>query len=198
MGDDRIISDILTPREAINRNDKRILGTVWKLVEEANVLITHNGARFDMKKLNARFWKNKFHRPSSYKMIDTLTSAKAAFGLTYNSADFIAKYLNLQEKLDTDFALWVACDHGDSEALKYMREYNEQDIRTQEEIYMNMREWIPNHPDMSVFASMDNVCPVCLGGNHEQIGFYMAKKLMYPEHRCSDCGSIWHDSKAKE
>lgn len=129
-------------------------------------------------------------------MIDTLVAAKSVFGLTYNSMDFIAEYVEMDRKLDTNFALWVACDNGDREALRYMREYNEQDIRTQESIYMEMREWIPNHPDMSVYARMDNVCPVCLSTNHERIGFYVAKKLRYNEHRCADCNAVWHDSNA--
>lgn len=196
LGDDRIISDILTPREAISRNDKRLLQKPWRLLEEADVIITHNGKRFDIRKLNARFWKNKYHKPASYKMIDTLVAAKSVFGLTYNSMDFIAEYVEMDRKLDTNFALWVACDNGDREALRYMREYNEQDIRTQESIYMEMREWIPNHPDMSVYARMDNVCPVCLSTNHERIGFYVAKKLRYNEHRCADCNAVWHDSNA--
>jgi len=191
-----ITSDILTPKEALKRDDKRILKTVWKLLEEANVIITHNGKRFDVRMLNARFWKNKFHKPSSYKVIDTLAAAKAVFGLTYNSMDYIAKYIGMQEKMDTNFALWVGCDNGDVDSLNYMLEYNDQDVRTQEEIYMEMREWIPNHPDMSVYAKLDNVCPVCLGTDHEEIGFYTAAKLQYKEHRCSECGSIWHDSKA--
>ncbi len=195
-GDDRILSDVLTSREAVTRNDKRILTNFWKLIDKADVVITHNGKRFDVRKLNARFWKNHIVKPSSYKVIDTLTSAKAVFGLTYNSMDFIAKYIGMQEKLETDFDLWKGCDNGNKEALQYMRDYNEQDIRVQEEVYTEMRGWIPNHPDMSVYASLTGVCPVCLDTNYEKIGLYTASKLQYPEYRCETCGGIWHDTKA--
>lgn len=194
--DDRIMSDILTPKEAVARNDKRILTNFWKLINMADVVITHNGKRFDIRKLNARFWKNHMPKPSSYKVIDTLTSAKAVFGLTYNSMDFIAKYIGMQEKLETDFDLWKGCDNGDKESLQYMREYNEQDIRVQEDVYTEMRGWIPNHPDMSVYANLTNVCPVCLGMDYKQVGLYTASKLRYAEYRCDGCGSVWHDSKA--
>ncbi len=195
LGDNKVLSDVLTPKEALARNDWRILQEVWKLMELAQVVITHNGKRFDMRKLNARFWKNKMTRPSSYKMVDTLVEAKKIFGLTYNSVAAIAKFIGAEEKLDTAFPLWIACDLGDAESLQYMREYNEQDVETQEEIYMEMRGWMEGHPDLRVYSKHEDVCPVCLQGNYEEIGTYVAKKKSYPEYRCSDCGSVWHGSK---
>jgi len=196
LGDDKIISDVLTPTEAQKRNDARILQGVWKLFESADVVVTHNGKRFDIKKLNARFWKNKMSRPSSYKVVDTLTSARSVFGLTYNSVAAIAKFIGADEKLDTAFGLWVACDMGDIESLQYMREYNEQDVETQEEIYMEMRGWIENHPDLRVYTNSSDACPVCLKTNHHKIGLYHANKNKYVEHRCDNCGTVWHDTKA--
>jgi RNase H-like protein len=198
IGSDKIISDILTPEEAINRDDKRLATGIWKLLEEAPIVITHNGKRFDIKKINARFWKNGLHKPSSYKVIDTLVAAKSSFGLTYNKLDFIAKYIGLQEKLETDFELWVRCDEGVKEALQYMREYNENDVIMQQDIYLNMREWIPNHPDLSVYGKLDNVCVICLGTDYKEIGLFTAKKQQYKEYRCSSCGSVFHDTKAVE
>lgn len=195
LGDDRIISDALTSKEAVNRDDSRLAKGIWKLMNEANVVIAHNGKRFDIRKLNTRFWKNGLHRPSSYRTIDTLTTAKSVFGLTYNKMDFIAKFIGADEKLDTNFDLWVGCHFGNKEALLEMKTYNEQDVYTLEQIYMQMREWIPNHPDFGVYAKIDDCCPVCLSHNHERIGTYTASKKQYPEHRCSSCGSIWHDSK---
>lgn len=195
MGDNRIISDILTPKEAITRDDKRLVTGFWNLLEDADVVVTHNGKRFDIKKLNTRFWKNGLHRPSSYKVIDTLTAAKSVFGLTYNKLDFIAKFIGAQEKLETEFELWAACDRGEDSALKYMREYNEQDAVIQEKIYLEMREWIPNHPDLGIYEKLEGVCPVCLSKSIKQIGLYTTNKKQYPEHRCSDCGSVWHDTK---
>jgi hypothetical protein len=197
LGDDRIISDVLTPKEAVNRDDKRLSTNLWKLIEEAQVVITHNGKRFDIRKMNTRFWKHGLNRPSSYKVIDTLVTAKAVFGLLYNSMSYIAEFKEADQKLDTEFALWIGCDNGNKDALIYMQTYNEQDVRTQEAIYMEMRGWMPNHPDLGVYQNLDGVCPVCLSGNKpKEIGFYVAKSNRYLEHRCLECGSIWHDTKA--
>lgn len=194
LGDDKVISEVLTPKEVLARDDSRILQNAWKLMETANVVVTHNGKRFDIKKLYARFWKHKIKKPSSFKLIDTLVSAKATFGLTYNSVSAIAKFIEAEEKLDTDFSLWVKCDSGDQQSLQYMREYNEQDVETQEEIYLSMRGWIENHPDLSLYTGQKNVCPVCLSSNHQEIGTYVGRGKLYREHRCDSCNAIWHDS----
>lgn len=193
---DKIISDILTTKEAINREDKRLATGIWKLLDKCQIAILHNGRRFDIRKINTRLWKHNLHRPSSYKVVDTLVAAKSVFGLTYNKLDFIAKFMGLQEKLETDFELWKRCDHGDKEALQYMRDYNENDVLMQEEIYLNMREWIPGHPSLAVYAGLENVCPICLSENYKEIGLYTANTLQYPEYRCSNCNSVFHDTKS--
>lgn len=196
LGDDRIMSDVLTSKEAKNRDDKRLVSSIYKLIDTANIVIAHNGKRFDIKKLNTRFWRHKLPRPSSYKVIDTLSVAKKEFSLTFNKQDFIAQFLEIQEKLDTNFQLWADCDDGNSEALKYMMEYNEQDVRMLEEIYMEMRGWISNHPDLRPYLIDKDVCPICGGKEYNEIGIFVAKSLRYVEYRCDSCKNIWHDSKA--
>lgn len=187
-----IISNVLTPKESIIRNDYRLSKEIWNLLELADVVIGFNSKRFDIKKINTRFLKNGLHKPSSYKHIDLITTAKSVFGLTYNKLDFIAKFLDLQRKLDTDFNLWEKCDEGDLNSLQKMRKYNEQDVIVQEEVYYALREWIPSHPDLSVLSKSENVCPICLSKNYKEIGLYTANTRQYPEFRCKACNSVWH------
>jgi DNA polymerase elongation subunit (family B) len=196
LHDDKIMSDVLTKREALTRNDERLVENFWLLLDEADVVIAHNGKRFDIKKINTRLWKHKLKKPSSYKVIDTLSAVKSVFSLNHNGQNAIAKFLQLQEKLDTDFALWEACDHGDTQALQYMSEYNGQDVRMLEEIYIEMRQLIPNHPDLRIYQGVTEGCPVCFSTEYQDAGFYVAKSKRYPEYRCDDCGSIWHGTKA--
>lgn len=198
LHDDKIMSDVLTKREALTRNDERLIENFWLLLNDADVVIAHNGKRFDIKKVNTRFWKHKMKKPSSYKVIDTLTAVKSVFSLNHNGQNAIAKFLEIDEKLNTDFALWRACDQGNVEALQYMVDYNEQDVRMLEEIYLSMREWIPNHPNLKVYQGVIEGCPVCLHDNYEDIGYYTADVNRYKEHRCLNCGNVWHDSKAQK
>jgi DNA polymerase elongation subunit (family B) len=194
MGSPNVISNVLSPKEAITRNDLGLAKELWNLLEEADILIGFNSKRFDIRKINARFWKHGLHKPSSYKHIDIIQTARSVFGLTYNKLDFIAKFLGVQSKLETDFELWKGCDIGDKESLQRMREYNEMDVLIQEEIYFDIREWIPNHINLGIFSRLENVCPICLSSNYKEIGIYVTNSEKYREFRCK-CGAVWHDRK---
>lgn len=194
LGDDKIISDVLSSKEAVARNDKRLVKDFWKLLDRADVIIGHNSKAFDIKKLNTRFMSNGLTPPSSYKHIDTFIAAKSAFGMTFNKQDYIAKYLGIHRKLHTDFQLWVDCDNGKKKALKQMRDYNENDVLMLEEIYLRIRPWISQHPNLATIAQVD-ACPSCLGNYHKS-GIYYANKKKYNEYRCSNCGAIFHSTKS--
>src|SRR5680860_822171 len=42
-----MMSDILTPKEIKDRDDSRICKSIWKLIDEASIIIAHNCNRFD-------------------------------------------------------------------------------------------------------------------------------------------------------
>ena len=194
LDDDRIITDILTPHEIPPRNDKRLCQHVWRLLDDADIVIAQNGRRFDLPKLNGRMWKHGMGPPASYKIVDTMDAAKRTFGLTYNSLDFLGEYLGAGRKLKTEFKLWADCDRVDKDALERMSEYNQQDVFLLEAVYNKMRPWIPAHPRMTVYDKVVGVCPVCFG-EYKTIGLYTAAKKQYPEHRCLKCQAVWHDTK---
>lgn len=198
VGDNKIISSVLTPEEAIKRDDRRLAIEIQALLDKAHTAITHNGKRFDIKKINTRLWKHKLQRPSDYKVIDTLVTAKQVFGLSYNSMDFIAEFVERDQKLDHAWGLWEGADHGDPQALHDILEYNDQDVRTQEQIYMEMRPWMPNHPNIAIIAGID-ACPICLNHKYHKLPeFYYTNKNKYKQYRCDGCGSIWHATKAEK
>jgi len=53
-----MMSDFVTPKEAVKRDDKRIMQSAHKLVTEADVIIGHNVKNFDMPRLKTRFFMN--------------------------------------------------------------------------------------------------------------------------------------------
>jgi predicted RNA-binding Zn-ribbon protein involved in translation (DUF1610 family) len=194
LNDIHMITDCLTPQEALDRDDKRITQSLWNLLDKANVVIVQNGRKFDIPKMNARFWKYEFPQPSSYKVIDTCDAAKRAFGMTYNSLDYLGEYLRIGRKIKTEFQLWVDCDLGDKKAIKIMQEYNEGDVLLLEDVYNKMKAWIPGHPKFTLYDKMFDKCPVCFG-EYEEIGVYSATQKQYKEYRCLECGVVFHDTK---
>lgn len=193
--DDKIYSDILTPKEAVVQNDERIVKSLWKLLDEADIVIGHNAASFDVRKMNARFLYHGLPPPSVYQVIDTKVAAKKMFYLPSNSQGFITQFLQLQEKLETDFDLWKRCRVGNKAALQEMHTYNVQDIAGLEEMYVTLRPWIPNHPNLSVYMTTEEAhCPKCQSKEIKMGGLYATPANLYRSFRCGSCGTIGRTS----
>lgn len=80
------------------RHDKAIIKGAWKLLDEADVIITQNGKRFDEKVLNSRFLKYEMGEPGTFQHIDTLKIMKSRFKLPSYSLGYITKFLGIEEK----------------------------------------------------------------------------------------------------
>jgi len=184
-----IMSDKLTPSEAIKHDDERIARSMWKLLNEADVIIAHNGNKFDIKKLNSRFIKYGMVPPDHYQSVDTLLIARSGFGFTSNKMDDLCAYFGLPRKVDTDFSLWIKCFNGDKESLNYMSTYCENDTSILEELYLKLRPWIKGHPNLNLWSEETvSVCPNC-GGSIEFTGNYYTPMNRYDSWRCDDCGA---------
>lgn len=164
--EDGIINDIVTPQEATDRNDERIMNPVWSLLNEADVVIGHNMNKFDRRKLNARFFIHKMLPPSQYKIIDTLIESRKAFAFASHKLDYISQLISNQEKIKTDISLWDGCEAGDPIELAKMQVYCDKDVYLLEDAYLEMRPWIRSHPNLALFVESDGkfapyICPVC-------------------------------------
>ena len=197
--EDEIFSDKLTPKEALGEDDKRISKTIWKLVDEADVIIAHNALKFDVKKLNSRFVINGLDAPMPYQVIDTLAHVKKRFSFSSNKLDYVNELLGLGQKMPTGgFKLWDGCMRGNQEALDKMELYNIGDVKILEETYLRIRSWIKPHPNLGLFVVDNaNACPAC---GSEKITFndkvYATTSNLYELFRCDDCGSIGREKKA--
>jgi len=112
--EEEILSDVVTPQEALDGDDRRILQSIWDIVNEADIIIGHNAARFDMRKLNARWWSYGFPPPLPYRIIDTLREAQKLAATSSHKQEYLTKLLGLPEKIKTEFSLWTRCMDGKS------------------------------------------------------------------------------------
>jgi len=188
--DSKVMSEIQTPEDAINREDKNILKGIWELIEQADIVIAHNGDKFDLKKLNTRFQMNGYTPPAPYQSIDTLKVAKRSFAFSSNRLDYLGKFMTNKGKIETNFKLWTDCLRGDKKALKEMLRYNEEDVRLLEEVYMELVPWIKSHPNVGIYNDGE-VCPSC-GSDDIQPngGYYTTMVNQYESYRCGNCGSL--------
>jgi len=188
--DTKKMSDVLTSEEAKNHDDRRIVEKIWGLLDDCDVVIAHNGNGFDIKRLNTRFLKHGFQPPSPYKQIDTLLVARSNFDFTSNKLDFINKFLGLRHKTDTGFDLWKRCFNGDEKALAEMLSYNVNDTDILEDLYVLLRPWMKNHPNLALYNEIEEYCcPNCGSIELESNGFYYGGSAKYESLRCS-CGAV--------
>tara|TARA_R100000656_G_scaffold5244_1_gene6890 strand:+ start:49 stop:939 length:891 start_codon:yes stop_codon:yes gene_type:complete len=185
--DENVQSDVVTPEESKNRDDKRILKSIHKLLDEADIVVGHNGDRFDLRKLRWRFISQGMAPPSPFKIIDTLKVARREFFAPSYKQDFLTKYFKLENKIQTDFQLWVDCEAGIPEKLEEMVEYNRHDVMGLEDLYLKIRPYIRNHPNLGVLME-DDICPTC-GSKHlqETSSVYLTSANKFPVYKCEKC-----------
>ena len=178
--------------KAGSENDEQLVKALWKLFDEADVLIAHNGDQFDIKKANARFAYYNLPPPSPYKTIDTKKVAKKYFNFTSNKLDDLGAYFGFGRKMvHTGFDLWKRCMAGDLKAWKKMVAYNKRDVVLLEKIYLHLRPWIQGHPNTAVLKGVSG-CPNCGGTHLQKRGTGINKTGTYIRYQCIDCAAWSH------
>jgi len=193
LGDETVFSEVLTSQEAIAEDDFRIVHSLWYTLDQADIIICHNGDAFDIPKINTRFVLHGLMPPSPYRTIDTLTIARQRFGFTSNKLDFLAKFFGYEGKASTTFSLWEDCMIGDNDALHYMDSYCKQDIITLEQVFMKLRPYAKGLPNLDMYQDAPvSACPVCGKQHLKEVPdkFFYTQAVKYQVYRCSDCGGL--------
>jgi DNA polymerase elongation subunit (family B) len=189
--EDEIIANVLTPKEATKKDDERIVREIWKLIDEADIVVTYNGDHFDFRKMNTRFVLYQLPPPSFYRSVDLYKVAKDNFSMTSNKLSFVNTFLGIEDKTHTTFDLWKRCWNGEQEALTELVNYNCNDSKITEMLYLKILPWIKNHPNIGLYNNEEtSVCSKCGGTIVWDGKFYYTQVAKYDTFRCSDCGSI--------
>ena len=177
-------------------NDKPLMKTLWALLDEADIIIAHNGDKFDLPKINTRFLTHGFRPPTPYKTVDTLKIARSNFAFDSNKLDDLGRYLKIGRKLPhTGFHLWQGCMLGDAESWKMMKEYNGHDVELLESVYMLLRPWDKKHP--AVNLGMAETCPKCGSTDVQKRGFSYTALSRAQRYQCQDCYGWFANSSKK-
>lgn len=171
-------------------DDTNVTRELRRLFNEADVVVAHNGNKFDQKKSQARMMLRGLEPPSPYKQIDTKVVAKRYAALTSNKLDDLGTYFGLGNKVQTGgFKLWTGCMAGDKKAWKKMKKYNKQDVVLLEKVYEKLRPWMANHPAMNIEVGNEGACPKCgVKGRMQRRGFSTTKTNKYQQYQCMACG----------
>lgn len=186
-----IESLVLTPEEVKEENDKRLTLKLWQLLEQADVVVTHNGDKFDLRRINTRFLKYGLGPVAPYKSVDTLKIAKKYFNISSNKLEYLATFFNIPGKLSSDFILWKECIEGNEEALAILDTYCKQDVNILEQIYFEMKPWIKEQPNLGLlFLDQIERCPSCGSTKLTYVGYAYTSVNRYRTYRCEMCHAI--------
>ena len=194
--DETVMGDVLTSTEAVLEDDKRIVTSLYNLINEADIIVAYNGRNFDIPYMNQRFLVYGFPPYVPVHVVDPYETAKSVFRFSSNKMDNIATQLGLQNKIKTDFLLWKRCLGGDAEALNEMLTYNKQDVVVLEEIYCRTLPWIKNHPNISNYMENKISCVKCGSENLVKLNrYFFTPSGRYELYRCKSCGAIFRGKK---
>lgn len=178
--------------------DKEVVQALRDAIAEADIVIHHNGDAFDLKKLNARMILHDippFPHPIS---IDTLKVARKEFKFTSNRLDYLGKALGCGGKITNKPGMWMEILKGDLSCIPLMLKYNKRDVTLLEEVYLKLRPYMRNHPDLNMFSrdASERFCSHCSSSNVQKRGYIRKKTGKYQRYQCQDCGAWSADGKA--
>lgn len=179
------------------------LRRVHSVMEQADIIVTHNGANADEPWLLADFTIPRKGAPGvkhfrrlpelpPYKTVDTLKvlRSKRYKGIDYKGLGAITEIIGIPTKTDVyDYRVMDAAVAGDVEARERLTEYCKGDVAAERFLYDWARPGIPNHPHLYVEGEGTLlVCNRC--GSSETIDTakrYMAQVMSYQMFRCANC-----------
>jgi hypothetical protein len=123
--------------------------------------------------------------------IDTLQLARKNFAFTTNRLNDICEFLGIGTKEETGgIDLWkaIVLDH-DPKAWKKMKKYNKHDVVLLEQLYLRLRPWAKNHPNLATIADRPKACPKC-GEQKGMVvrGYRHTAVSVRASYRCNACG----------
>jgi DNA polymerase elongation subunit (family B) len=180
-----------------NQCDKKLLQEFIPILNEADLIVAHNGDRFDLKWIKTRALKHDLPMLINYPQFDTLKVAKKKFYFNSNKLDYISEFLGFGNKKKTEPELWDKIIlNKDSDAMDEMVAYCNEDVALLEKVYDRLVEW--EYPKLHVGAlkALDHISSPITGGKNLELvkTSTTTKGTIKRIMRCKDTGRIFEFS----
>jgi hypothetical protein len=175
---------------------KAMLARLVNLVEEADAVVSYNGDKFDIPKINGELMVEGMGPLPPLTSIDLIKTVRK-LGLLSNRLEFVAIVAKIGRKIkNAGFRLWRGCDEGDEKSWYKMLRYNAGDIRLTERLYRRLRPFVRNHPYLGNQAERDS-CPRCSSTRSQARGLRRTKAFLIQRLQCLGCGGWFDGSREK-
>ncbi len=170
------------------RADKPIIKKICKVINEADIIVGHNMARFDWKCFNARVIFHGLPPLKKPLVADTLTMSRSQTKFDSHTLEFLCRELGLPLKLETrKFAFVKAIKSW--EVYKELIDYCGGDVIGTEALYNRLKPYCAPIINKGRLAGLEKACANCGSSNLIGYGKYLTKTKEVPRFRCKDCGS---------
>lgn len=182
------VPDFYKPSKSKIKN-KKLIEKLHSLFVAADIIVAQNGDNFDIKMANTEFAHYGLTPPPPHKTVDTLKVARSKFRFNSNKLDDLGARLGLGRKVKTGgFDLWLGCLRGEKKSWERMKSYNVQDVILLEKIYLKLKPWMTNHPNINVIDGVDG-CPGCGSMHLNSRGWQLMPTGRKRRFQCMDCGA---------
>lgn len=178
-------------------DDYHVVKTLHSLIEEADVIVAHNGDSFDTKYFMTRALFHGLKPIPPVASVDTYKVAKAKFMFNSNRLDYLGKFLGFGGKKSTPAGLWLDVLKGSKKAIKVMVDYNKRDVDLLEKVFLKLRPYMPHHINNQLFGKVG--CPRCGSHKVQRRGLHRAISRVYQRWQCQadGCGGWFKTAKAE-
>lgn len=174
-------------------DEQAMVEASWELYDQADIVITYNGVRFDNKHLRTAWRDHGLPSPMPWKDVDLYKVNRGTFGAESYSLAELARQLGIPGKQGRyDPRMADACMAGDEQAQARMERYNKGDVRLTERVYHQLLPWVGTHPHVKLTEGDTLLCPRCGSSRFERLDKpYLAVVMEYAAYRCKSCKGIF-------
>lgn len=175
-------------------DDYHVCKVLHEMMQEADILVAHNGDSFDKPYLNARLIFHGFPPLPPIPSIDTKLVCRKHFRFNNNRLDYVGQYLGVGKKQETEKGLWLKVLKGDPKAVRTMLAYNKQDVLLLERVFKKLSPYVQNHLHRGLFGHQTG-CPRpgCGSLKVQARGVHRTLTQVYQRYACMTCGGWFRE-----
>lgn len=193
------IQGLIKKFHEIKIDDRNVLTTIKDVIDSADIVVTHNGDKFDIKKINARIISLGIEPLSYINSIDTLKEARKVAKFSSNKLGDLCNILGLNVKKLTveEPNAWIRATQGDEKAIASIVKYGEGDIPTLRNVYKKLKPYMKGNTFIQHFND-SHTCAHCGSSNIVEDKLKYTKTNAKITMKCLACGGISELKKHKK
>jgi len=173
----------------------------WDIYDQADYVVTYNGARFDNSWLRAVWAEAGLTPPSPWRDIDLYRTVRK-FNWPSRKLSFVCQQLGLDLKSDPGgFQTWDDILRGEGavrdRARTRMVKYCRNDVRITTQLFDRLLPWIDGLNIPLVTDCEHQACTRCNSTSIQQRGWAYTTTYRYKRYRCNDCGGWMRNRKSE-